>query len=211
MVNTPGKKMSRQSARRKLAPQLDTGEVAVFREAVRDATPIRSQRRAAHVTKPPPIPVHSLLDIHVAIEESFYGPMSWEQSMESGEELVFLRENLPKDILRKLRRGHWVVQDSIDLHGLTREQARKLLVTFLSECIRRGLRCLRVVHGKGLGSPNRDPVLRGNMRAWLEPHVEILAYCQAPENLGGSGATLVLLRNSEKSAAPSGTALPRES
>ena len=202
MANAPGKKANRQSARPKPAPQLDTGEVAIFRDAVRDATPIRSQRRAAHVKKPPPVPVHSLLDIHAAIEESVNGPMSWEQSMESGEELVFLRDNLPKDILRKLRRGHWVVQDSIDLHGLNREQARELLVTFLSECIRRGLRCLRIVHGKGLGSPNREPVLRGKMRSWLERRAEILAFCQAPANLGGSGATLVLLRNPEKRARP---------
>ncbi len=113
--------------------------------------------------------------------------------MEAGEELVYLRENLSRDVLRKLRRGHWVVQDSVDLHGLTRQPAAGLLAEFLAACVRRGLRCIRVVHGKGLGSPNRESVLRGMMSPWLSRRSEVLAFCQAPANLGGSGATLVLL------------------
>lgn len=174
-------------------------DIALFLDAVRDATPIRAPRRVLREDKPPPVPVHTLLDNHAAIADSVHGPIPWDASMETGEELVFLRDTLPKDVLRKLRRGHWVVQDSIDLHGLNRDQARALLVEFLSECVRRGLRCLRIVHGKGLGSPNREPVLRGKMPAWLEHRSEILAYCQAPDNLGGSGATLVLLSNPAKS------------
>ena len=120
--------------------------------------------------------------------------------MDAGDELVFLRDGLSREVLRKLRRGHWVIQDNIDLHGLNRDQARALVVEFLSGCVRRGLRCVRIVHGKGLGSPNREPVLRGMMRAWLARRSEILAYSQAPVNHGGSGATLVLLSNPEKRA-----------
>lgn len=198
MANDPGGKSGRRPAAHKKPAAPDESDVALFRHAVQDATPIRSQRRVSHAKKPPPVPAHSLLDIHAAMEESVHGPISPDASMESGDELVFLRDNLPRDILRKLRRGHWVVQDSIDLHGLNREQAREMLVDFLSGCVRRGLRCLRIVHGKGLGSPNREPVLRGKIRAWLEHRSEILAYCQAPANLGGSGATLVLLANPEK-------------
>lgn len=154
---------------------------------------MRATQRVAHVEKPPPVPVQSLLDTHAALTESVRGGIPWEESMETGEELVYLREGLPRDVLRKLRRGHWVTQDDIDLHGLNRDQARELLADFLSECIRRGLRCVRIVHGKGLGSPNREPVLRGKIRGWLAKRSEILAYCQAPANLGGSGATTVLL------------------
>ena len=200
MANDPGGKSGRRSAARKMPVAIDKSDVALFLDAVQDATPIRSQRRIAHTNKPPPVPVHSLLDMHAAIEESAHGPISTDASMESGEELVFLRENLPRDILRKLRRGHWVVQDSIDLHGLNRDQAHELLVAFLSGSIRRGLRCLRIVHGKGLGSPNREPVLRGKIRAWLEHRSEILAFCQPPANMGGSGATLVLLSDPRKRA-----------
>ena len=101
-------------------------DIALFLDAVRDATPIRAPRRVLREDKPPPVPVHTLLDNHAAIADSVHGPIPWDASMETGEELVFLRDTLPKDVLRKLRRGHWVVQDSIDLHGLNRDQARAL-------------------------------------------------------------------------------------
>jgi DNA-nicking Smr family endonuclease len=169
-------------------------DAALFREAVQDATPMRVPQRVAHMTKPPPVPVHSLLDAHAALAESAgSGRIPWEESMETGEELVFLRDGLPREVLRKLRRGHWVVQDALDLHGLNRTQAHTQLAAFLSAGHRRGYRCVRIVHGKGLGSPNREPVLRGLIRTWLARRSEILAYCQAPPHLGGSGATLVLL------------------
>ncbi|MBM3345606.1 MAG: DNA mismatch repair protein MutS [Betaproteobacteria bacterium] len=179
---------------------IDEQDRALFRAAVKDATPIRVRRRVSRVDKPPPVPVHSLLDIHATIADSISGPIPWEESMETGEELVYLRDNVPRDTLRKLRRGHWVIQDALDLHGLNRDQARALLVEFLAECLRHGHRCIRIIHGKGLGSPNREPVLRGKIRDWLARRSEILAYCQAPENLGGGGATLVLLENPAKQA-----------
>ncbi len=193
----------KQRPTRKPRPQaepavIDEQDRALFHAAVSDATPIRPLRRVISVDKPPPVPVHSLLDIHATIAASISGPIPWEESMETGEELVYLRDNVPRDTLRKLRRGHWVIQDAIDLHGLNRDQARALLVEFLAECLRRGYRCIRIIHGKGLGSPNREPVLKGKIRDWLARRSEILAYCQAPENLGGSGATLVLLSNPAK-------------
>lgn len=168
-------------------------EAALFRDAVRDATPLQSSsRRRLEANSPPPIPVQSLLDVH-ALAESLSGPLSLDQSVETGEELSFLREGLDRDVLRKLRRGYWVVQDLVDLHGLNREQARLLLAEFLGACLKRGLRCVRVIHGKGLRSPKREPVLKGKVRQWLAQRGEVLAFCQAPPNEGGSGAALVLL------------------
>lgn len=113
--------------------------------------------------------------------------------MEAGDELVYLRQGLSSELLKKLRRGHWVAQDELDLHGLNQLQARAALAEFLAECRRRHLRCVCIIHGKGLRSPNREPVLKGKVHQWLARRQEILAYCQAPQNLGGSGALLVLL------------------
>ena len=170
-------------------------EAALFRDAVRDATPLQSSsRRRLEANSPPPIPVQSLLDVHDALTESLSGLLSLDQTIETGEELFFLREGLGRDVLRKLRRGHWVAQDFVDLHGLNREQARSLLAEFLGACLKRGLRCVRVIHGKGLRSPKREPVLKGKVRQWLAQRDEVLAFSQAPQNEGGSGALLVLLR-----------------
>jgi DNA-nicking Smr family endonuclease len=181
---------------RKRARDISEDEVALFREAVRGATPIRSAPRVLQRGKPPlPVPVQSLLDGHEAIAESLEGPLSQEQSIETGQEPSYLRAGLGRDVLRKLRRGHWVVQDALDLHGLNREEARLSLAQFLGACLKRGLRCVRIVHGKGLRSPGKEPVLKGKVQLWLARREEVLAFCEAPANQGGSGAMLVLLRS----------------
>ena len=97
--------------------------------------------------------------------------------------------------MRRLRRGHWVLDDQIDLHGARRDEARTLLAAFLRDCIKRNMRCVRVVHGKGHGSVGRQPVLKGKVRGWLMQKDEVLAFCQARAADGGSGALLVLLRS----------------
>ena len=165
----------------------------LFRRAVSGAVPIRTTPRVTPTAKPPPVPVQSLLDDHGALAESLRGQLTREERMETGEEITYLREGLRPDTLKKLRRGHWVTQDELDLHGCDSEQARALLVEFLAGCRKRRFRCLRIIHGKGLGSPRKEPVLRGKIRHWLAKREEIYAYCQAPDNMGGSGATLVLL------------------
>jgi DNA-nicking Smr family endonuclease len=101
---------------------------------------------------------------------------------------------MARQVLRRLRRGHWVIQEGLDLHGLNRDEAAVAVAAFLSRCAARGLRCVRIVHGKGLGSPNREPVLKARLRNWLPRRQDVLAYCQAPASDGGSGALLVLLK-----------------
>ena len=174
---------------------IDEDDAAAFREAVRGAVPLRASERArGEPPEHPPVPVQSLLDVHEALAQSGTGPIPWEQSMETGEELAYLRPGLGNDVLRKLRRGHWVAQDELDLHGMTRAQAHPLISEFLGRCAKRGMRCVRIVHGKGLRSPNREPVLKGKIRTWLARRDDVLAFCQAPAAEGGSGAMLVLLK-----------------
>jgi DNA-nicking Smr family endonuclease len=166
-----------------------------FRKALAGVEPLAEPRRKPPLrTAPAPVPRQTRRDERAALAESLAGPMSLDDALDSGEELVFLRPGLGRDALRKLRRGHWVIQGELDLHGMNRDQAAAAVSEFLQRCLRRGVRCVRIVHGKGLGSRNREPVLKGLLRKWLLRE-EVLAYCQAPAAEGGSGAVLVLLRS----------------
>jgi DNA-nicking Smr family endonuclease len=168
---------------------------ADFREAVGEVAPLRSRQR--HALKGPPPPPHALQrrrDERAALRESLHGPVSVDDALDSGEELVFLRDGLSRQVLRRLRRGHWTVQDHLDLHGMNRFAAADAVARFLRASAKHGVRCVRIVHGKGRGSQNREPVLKSLLRKWLPPREEVLAYCQAPAAHGGGGALLVLLR-----------------
>ncbi len=160
-----------------------------FRKAVADVKPLkRSKRVALKSPAPEPVPHQHRRDEAAALAESLAGPLSIDDALETGEELSYLREGMARETLRKLRRGHWAIQDGIDLHGLTRDQAAAMMVEFLDQCLARGRRCVRIVHGKGLG------ILKAKLRRWLPQRDEVLAFCQAPASDGGSGALLVLLK-----------------
>ena len=169
-------------------------ELALFRSAVGDAKPLHHDRVHHEPPPPHPTPRQRELDERAALAESLAGTASVELRMEGGDELAFQRPGLPRGVLRDLRRGRWVVQDQIDLHGATRHEAPVLLSGFLAQSLKRGLRCVRVIHGKGLGSPGREPVLKAYVNAWLAQRAEVLAYCQARAAEGGAGAVVVLLK-----------------
>ena len=168
---------------------------ADFRDAVADVEPLaRTERHAPAIPPPPPVPLQSRRDERAALAESLLGPISIDDALDSGEELVYLRDGISRQVLRRLRRGHWVVQDSIDLHGMNRVSAAEAVAEFLRLSAARGIRCIRIVHGKGRGSLNREPVLKAMLRKWLPRRDEVLGFCQAPAPHGGGGALLVLLR-----------------
>jgi len=166
-----------------------------FRKAVAGVKPLKRARRVAlKGPAPAPVPQQRRRDEAAALAESLAGPLSVDDALDSGEELVYLRDGMGRRTLRQLRRGHWVIQGGLDLHGCNRVEAAAAVVEFLQQCLARGLRCVRIVHGKGLGSHNREPVLKAKLRKWLPQREEVLAYCQAPASEGGSGALLVLLK-----------------
>ena len=173
---------------------VDLGEVFA------DVRPLGSRNRAT-VARPRPAtsPAQRIADEADALAASKYGaepsPAQWEAGQELEAEQTFLRKGLAHDLLARLRRGHWTVQGELDLHRLTRDEARDALADFLFDARNRGWRCVRVIHGKGLSSPNREPVLKGKVRRWLAQRDEVLAYCEAPAHAGGSGAVLVLLKS----------------
>ncbi len=166
-----------------------------FREAVRDVRRLPNSGRVVHSTKPrAPLPFQRLEDNRQVLRDSLSDDAQHDLELESGDTLAFARPGLSRQVLRKLRSGHWVTQDQLDLHGSRSVEARSLLVAFLAQAVRRGQRCVLVVHGKGLGSKNREPVLRRKVAGWLAQRGEVLAFCQARPVDGGSGAVVILLK-----------------
>ena len=172
-------------------------DVALFKAAVEDARPLPDHGKVEPVLPGvSPIPRQRIRDEQQALADSLSDHIAWEDAMETGEELVFLRTGLRRDTLKKLRRGHWVLQAELDLHGLVSVEARQEVNAFIAGCSKRGLRCVRIIHGKGLRSKNREPVLRTKVKNWLMQKDEVLAFCQARAVDGGSGAVVVLLKSS---------------
>jgi DNA-nicking Smr family endonuclease len=166
-----------------------------FRAAVGAVTPLTIKQRVEHDRPPhPPVARKRLEDDQQVLIASVSDEFEIDTLLHTDADLSFRRPGVGPDVLRKLRRGEWVIQDHLDLHGLRVDEARDLLGQFLREALKRGLRCVRVVHGKGLGSKDRQPVLKGKTRVWLAQRDEVIAFCQARPAEGGSGALVVLLR-----------------
>jgi DNA-nicking Smr family endonuclease len=166
----------------------------LFLAAVKNARPLNTNRIHHEPSKPKPIPQQFIRDEKQALRDSLSDGYIPAHELESGEELLYLREGQSPSVLSKLRRGHWVIQANLDLHGLISDEARIQVGEFLAGCKKRGIRCVRIVHGKGLGSRNREPILKHKVRNWLIQKDEVIAYAQARATDGGSGAVIVLLK-----------------
>ena len=186
---------ARQEALRKL-----NAEKNLFARAAGAVQPIRREQRV-HLApdQPPPIAVQQQLDDQRVLHESISDQFDSTTLLDVDDALSFRRPGIGTDVTRKLRRGDWSIQGEIDLHGLRREDAREALAQFVRDSHRRGLRCVRVVHGKGLGSPGKTPVLKGRVQSWLVQKNEVLAFVQARGDEGGAGALVVLLSPSTPS------------
>ena len=187
------------SAKRRVAAGKHADRDIDLHEAFADVTRLPPRNRVAPTrARPAPHARSRIEDEREVLELSKYGaepaPHSWDIGQEIEGEQTFVRRGLGRDVLVKLRRAHWVVQAVIDLHGMTATEAHDALGDFLLDARNRGIRCVRVIHGKGLTSPNREPVLKGKVRRWLAQWDDVLAYCEAPQHAGGSGAVVALLR-----------------
>jgi DNA-nicking Smr family endonuclease len=183
-------------------PASEPDEKDLLQQALEGVAPLQKSSKVVHARrKPPPVPAQHLADEARVLADSLSDEVAIDTGLEIGDELSYLRDGLSNQVLRKLRRGQWVVQDHIDLHGLRAGEARALLSDFLNEALGKGYRCVRVVHGKGHRSPNREPVLKRKMAHWLQQKNEVLAYCEAPPVDGGSGATVILLKAAGRTAA----------
>ena len=167
----------------------------LFRQVAGAVAPLKD-KNLADVERPVPAPRPRQReeDEREVLREAIEAPLSFEDRLDTGDEAAYLRTGLPRRVLTDLRRGRWVVQGELDLHGLTRDEARASLARFIALSLQQGRRCLRVIHGKGHGSPGRMPVLKHLSRGWLAQREDILAFCQARPHDGGDGALLVLLQ-----------------
>jgi DNA-nicking Smr family endonuclease len=174
-------------------PKLDDDDVALFREAVRDVKPLRTDREVARPRRRPARARFARMERFAVLEESLHGELAGDPLVASGEELSFRRPGVAESVLRKLRRGEYRVSGELDLHGLTVAQAKGVLREFLADALARRAGCVRIIHGKGLRSGHRGPVLKSVVSAVLKRTAAVVAFVSARPVDGGTGAVYVLL------------------
>ena len=195
------KRAKELEATRKAALAKAKAEKEFFARAVGIVKPLPPKHRpgtraALPLVQAAPIAVQHQLDEQAVMREALSDEFDAETLLDTDDALSYRRAGIGTDVTRKLRKGGWAIQGQVDLHGLRRENAREALVDFIKDAARMGWRCVRVVHGKGLGSPGKTPVLKGKVQSWLIQKQEVLAFVQARPAHGGAGALVVLLAQS---------------
>lgn len=190
---------ARELAARREAAQRQQAQLEMFARAVGPVHRLPDRGLAElYLPRPAPHPRQRELDEAAALASSLSDEVTIESLLLTDDGLSFRRPGIGADVVTRLRLGHWALQGQLDLHGCTRDEARDQLASYLRECRRRGLRCLRVVHGKGHGSPGRQPVLKDKVQRWLAQSAEVIAFAQASGPQGGAGALLVLLAGQQR-------------
>lgn len=197
-IETRARLAQEAEAARKAAAVKAKAEKELFSRTI---GPVRSlpakhlpgQRAVMPVAQAAPIAVQQQLDDIAVMRSALSDEFDVDTLLDTDDALSFRRPGLGPEVVRKLRRGGWSIQGQLDLHGLRREDAREALADFIRDAHKLGWRCIRVVHGKGLGSPGKTPVLKGKVQSWLIQKQEVLAFVQARPAQGGAGALVVLL------------------
>jgi hypothetical protein len=195
------KRAKELEAARKAALAKAKAEKEFFARAVGNVKPLPpkhrpGERAALPFVQAAPVAVQHQLDEQAVMREALSDEFDAETLLDTDDALSYRRAGIGTDVTRKLRKGGWAIQGQVDLHGLRREDAREALVDFIKDAARMGWRCVRVVHGKGLGSPGKTPVLKSKVQSWLIQKQEVLAFVQARPAHGGAGALVVLLAQS---------------
>ena len=194
MAEQAAAEATRQEAERLLQVRRER-EQKLFALAVGPVRPLADKGRIPPRRVPvDPQPVQRMLDEASVMREALSDDFDVETLLHTDDMLSYRRPGLGPAVVRKLREGGWSIQRQIDLHGLRTDEAREALGRFIREAHQNGLRCVRVVHGKGLGSPGRTPVLKQRVLRWLVQKNEVMAFAQARPAEGGAGALVVLLR-----------------
>jgi DNA-nicking Smr family endonuclease len=188
-------RLEAQAKERRAAAARREAEHQLFSRAVGAIRPLRTRERL-HLSDPPPLPlpVQHWLDEERVLRESISDDFDVSTLLDTDDQLSFRRPGIGVEITQRLRAGHWSIQRQLDLHGLRVDEAREALGQFIRNAHKNGMRCVRVVHGKGLGSPGKSPVLKSRVQRWLVQKSEVLAFVQARPMDGGAGALLVLLQ-----------------
>jgi DNA-nicking Smr family endonuclease len=188
-----------EATARAAAEKKRLAEKDLFTRAIGATQPLRRQASVPLAPEPPaPIPVQHQLDEQRVLHESLSDDFDVTTLLDADDAMSFRRSGIHTEVTRKLRAGEWSIQREIDLHGMRSDEAREALGAFVRTAHKQGLRCVRVVHGKGIGSPGRQPVLKAKVQRWLIQKSETLAFVQAKPAEGGAGALVVLLAPSRR-------------
>ncbi len=182
-------------AQRQEALRRANAEKNLFIRAIGKVTALDHEPRVSLTPLPAkPLAQQQRIDDANVLRESLSDDFDVSTLLDTDDELSYRHQGIGTDVTQKLRKGHWSLQGQIDLHGLRSDEAREALSQFIREASKRGWRCVRVVHGKGLGSPGKTPVLKAKVQRWLVQKTEVLAFVQAKASEGGAGALVVLLK-----------------
>ncbi|MFL6675707.1 MAG: Smr/MutS family protein [Massilia sp.] len=189
-----------EQAEREKRERLTRERAVEFRSAMQDVKKMPESNRLVYMPPPPAPnvaaggrPLTQEEDNAAVLRESLSDLFDVDGMLDDDPTLSYAREGVGPDVVKKLRKRHWPVQDELDLHGLTRDRARDAVTDFLHRANRRGVRCVRIIHGVGYGSAGGEPVLRGMVHSWLVQKSEVVAFCVAGRADGGNGALIVLL------------------
>lgn len=193
-VNDAARAAAAAEDARREAERLAEAERHLFTRAIGTVKPLMAKERVlSQPLRPAARPLQQDLDDQAALLESMSDEFDVSTLLDVDDQLSFRRPGIGTDVTRKLRKGEWAMQGQLDLHGLRSDEAREALGQFIRDAKRMGWRCVRVVHGKGLGSPGKEPVLKSKVQRWLVQKNEVLAFVQAKPSDGGAGALVVLL------------------
>lgn len=165
----------------------------LFRSAVGPVRRVRSERDHSRPAPPPPRPSQRERDEARVMDDLAHAPIDF-ATVETGEEISYLRPGLQNRVLTRLKRGHWRVEDELDLHQMNLEAAGASIRRFINEADRDRVSCVRIIHGKGLRSGPEGPQLKRLTARLLSRHDRVAAFTSTPPNDGGTGAVYVLLR-----------------
>ena len=171
-------------------------DIRLFRAEIEDVEPLRQNQAPPFRRKLKPRRWEDRHATRVSDQEDLIQDRWSEHEIETGDILSYARPGVQHRVLHDLRRGRIQITMELDLHGLTVAYAHRVLDQCLHECRRRGIRGLHIIHGKGYGSTERQPVLKQKLNHWLRQRDEVLAFCSALPRDGGTGAVYVLLRHS---------------
>jgi DNA-nicking Smr family endonuclease len=197
-IDAQAKAQALKEAQRKEAAHKAQVEKHLFSSSVGKVEPLPARKQALRtpiVVEPPaPVPKQRERDEQAVLREALSDAWDSSSLLDTDEALSFRRPGVGMDVVAKLRRGEWSVQAELDLHSLRTDEAREHLGQFIRESHKKGIRCVRVVHGKGLGSPGKEPVLKPKVQSWLIQKNQVIAFVQATPAQGGAGALVVLLQ-----------------
>ena len=176
--------------------KLTQDDVALFRQSIGKVNPVKPGKTVPSTTnKPKPFPKTRSVDITEKMDSRKEVTV---ENLGLEDSFAYSAPGVQKNVLKKLRKGHYGLDAELDLHGLSRDKAKHQLLHFLYNCVQDGCRCVHIIHGKGYRSPDHQPVLKNKINLWLRQHQDVLAFCSATQRDGGSGATYILLSLAQK-------------